>query len=162
MIFLGMVNGLQIVDDEGKPTRTWQDRPKPAPKATPADKPLDAPTTKTEVQRALCVVYNLAHKVLRDDVRYIASDFSEEADGLIELLNQHGVLRIALRIIAPLAMVGAIIEKVEGTISRWRDRKARRQMVDEQEATSPNAPIIVATAGNGLTPEQIKARPFLR
>jgi hypothetical protein len=160
-MFGGFAMGLQIVDDEGQPTRFPQEDKRPARKANPeapADKPLDAKTTKLEVQRALSVVYNLLHKILRDDVRYAVSDFSEEADGIIELLNQHSMLRIALRIIAPLAMIGAIYEKVEGTLSRLADRK--KQAKAKAEAAKNPAPIVVAS--NGLTPEQVAARPFAR
>lgn len=144
---------------------------------SPPDKPLDGPTTKVEVQRALAVTYNLIHRIIHDPERYTLSDFAEEADGVMELLQQHAHLRIIMRIIAPLAAIGAVIEKAEGTIERFRARRAQlkvtHQKVAEQKNVSPNAPVEVQSnvvpssviangAGKDLTADVVLGRPKTR
>jgi hypothetical protein len=161
------------VDEEGRTIRlaSLDPKPKPKPRDAPPDKPLDGPTTKTEVQRALSTVYNLAHKILHDEVRYLPGDFSEEADGIVELMQQHSVLRVIMRIAAPLAAFGAIYEKVEGTVVRFRERREQlrlRKRGGEAMASPPAPGATAAPSINGLTPapglsaEQIAKRPFGR
>lgn len=124
-----------MTDDEGKRIQFPPQRAKRSdPAETPPDKPIDAKTTKTEIQRSLCTIYNLLHKLMRDDERYSPGDFAEEADGLVELMNQHAPLRIILRVLTPIAAVAALIEKVQGTVERFRFRKAREQQAHQLDA----------------------------
>lgn len=156
-------------DEEGKPVSIGAGRPKASkPASPPADKPMDAPTTKTEVERAFCSVYNLGHKLLHDDVRYRPTDFAEEADGVVELMQQHAALRVVMRFLGPIAAIGAIIEKVDDTVRRWKDRSLfERQQKEAANSLPPNAVNVethngtVAMAG-GLTDSDVKGRPFGR
>ena len=146
----------------------------PKPRPAPPDKPLDGALTKTELTRSLSVIYNnRVHRPLHDPIRYDRADFEEEADGLIELMQQHAALRVVLRILVPLAGFAALYEKLEGTFGRWRERQAiqKREKAARQEAykaaTSPSGPTAEpGTSGSngvpGLTAEQIKNRPFGR
>src|SRR5215469_5242601 len=105
---------LEMRDEYGDPLKTTDlypesVKPKPKPKATPPDKPLDAPTTKTELTRSLAVIYNnLLHRPLHDPLRYDRMDFEEEADGLIELMQQHAALRVVMRVLLPVAAFAAM------------------------------------------------------
>ncbi len=93
------------------------------------EKPLDGRMGKAEIQRGLCTAYNMFHRFLHDDIRFTPSDFSEEADGLMELVNRSARWRIIFRLLGPLNAVGAMWEKVEGTVNR---AKARRQGQGDQ------------------------------
>ena len=99
------------------------------PERVAREKPLDGKMGKAEIQRGLCTVYNMFHRFLHDEVRYTPSDFGEEADGLMELVNRSARWRIIFRLLGPLNAVGAMWEKVEGTVNR---AKARRQDQGDQ------------------------------
>ena len=99
------------------------------------EKPLDGKMGEAEIQRGLATGYNMLHRLIHDDTRFTPGDFSEEADGLMELVNRSARWRIIFRLLGPLNAVGAMWEKVEGTILRARERKAQPT---EQQYTQPS------------------------
>jgi len=101
-------------------------RATPKPRIPP-DKPLDASMAKTEIARALMLLYNLTHRLLHVDVRFTIKDFSEEADGLYDAIQSHAPLRIILRLASPLAAVGALWEKIEFTMEQVKAAKAEKE-----------------------------------
>ncbi|MHB1701121.1 MAG: hypothetical protein ACYCSN_13505 [Acidobacteriaceae bacterium] len=101
---------LTTIENDAKPERS-------------REKPLDGKMGKTEIQRGLCTAYNMFHRFLHDDVRFTPSDFTEEADGLMELVNRSARWRIIFRLLGPLNAVGAMWEKVEGTVYRAKSRR---------------------------------------
>ena len=151
--------GIRPVDDGGQQIRIPRAPRASEPKPTP-DKPLDGMTTKTEIQRAFASIFNVGLKFLRDEERYTPSDFNEEADGLIELANQHAPIRIGLRLLMPIAAAAAMIEKVQAAVERLRARRQREQPPAVDVPLEP--PVPVAVNGTGLTAEQISKRPFGR
>jgi hypothetical protein len=91
---------------------------------------------RTEIQRALSLLYNLAHRLLRIDKRYKVAEFAEEAEGIYDLVAAHAELRILLRLASPLAAMGALWEKVEDTLDILRRRKQPKQPAQQQAATA--------------------------
>ena len=115
---------------------------------------------KAEISRALCLLYNLSHRLLKVDKRYRAADFGEEADGIYDLVGQHAELRIILRLAAPLAGLGALWEKVEDTIERVRER--RDAIRRARDAANPAATANIVGSGNGRTDAgAVGAGPFV-
>ena len=130
-----------------RPHRAVPEGP-PPPRRPPADKPLDASMAKSEIARALCLLYNLSHRLLKVNVRFKAADFGEEADGLYDLIQSHAPLRVLLRLASPLAAIGALWEKVELTLEKLKAKAEERKAALAAKAGQPVEPA-KANGGSG-------------
>ena len=157
------LTGLKIVDGETKdffePSPNDEDARREErqgrPPQPPPDKPIDGKMAKGEIARALCLLYNMVHRLIRDDVRYKANDFSEEADGIYDLVAQHGQLRVVLRLASPIAAVGAVWEKVDATVSRLKARQAAQRAAKNQSTEAPSSDEQVKSATGKRAPFKV-------
>ena len=120
-------------------------RPPPSP---PADKPFDARMGKMEIARAFALIFNIISRVIHDPVRYVPGDFQEEAEGVIDLVGHYARLRILLRLVGPLAAVSAAYEKVEGMVTRARERKAQAKAAATEPTPSTPTEVVESASGN--------------
>lgn len=144
----------------------WERAEKETRKTTtrvPADKPLDAAMTKTELRKNIFFVFNGIARAFRlpnvedfpdrDLLRFDEDEFDDSAEAFMIIANQHSEARVLFRIISPLAGLGALVNAFARLIAafelkRQLDRvKRENQRAAQSTALPTDQPVEVGENG---------------
>lgn len=88
---------------------------------------IDSKTNVTEIQRCLCGPFNVVNRLLGTGLSWEPADFSDEAEGIIALVNHVPPARIVLRLLGPIAAIFSIVEKVNLMIDKLSAKRAQEK-----------------------------------
>lgn len=133
------------------------------PAGREAGKLLD-PLSYNEARKGLYAAHRGAARLLGSQVQLEASDFDEMGDAFKDIADRFPGIRILLRVVAPLILVGALFEvwrRILAETSWWqRLRERQRSQQEENEAALARAQAAAPTTARAqASPATPQTRP---